>query len=249
MEPDDAKLELRASIRRQRQQRAERRLQEHAAALCEQVLEFGPVREAGCVSVYASRPHEPGTLPLIEALHERGVRVLIPLLGDGLQRGWGVYGGAADLVERAPGRPPEPSTEFLPSHTLTEADVVIVPALAVDTTGTRLGQGGGWYDRALADVRDGRADHCAHVRRRGSGRRRGTLAARGSRRPRPRRHHARGLHRIAPVRCSGAHVLLRLHRLRSPLRLSDVDSRLCCTRVPRMWWGSAQGFWQRRRHV
>ena len=155
MEPDDAKLELRASIRRQRQQRAERRLQEHAAALCEQVLEFGPVREAGCVSVYASRPHEPGTLPLIEALHERGVRVLIPLLGDGLQRGWGVYGGAADLVERAPGRPPEPSTEFLPSHTLTQADVVIVPALAVDTTGTRLGQGGGWYDRALADVRDG----------------------------------------------------------------------------------------------
>lgn len=155
MEPDDAKIELRATIRRQRQQRAERRLQEHAEALSEQVMEFGPVRSAGCVSVYASRPHEPGTLPLIEALHDRGVRVLIPLLGDGLQRGWGVYGGAADLIERAPGRPPEPSTEFLPAQTLADADVVIVPALAVDTTGTRLGQGGGWYDRALVDVRDG----------------------------------------------------------------------------------------------
>ena len=155
IEPDDAKIELRASIRRQRQQRAERRLSEHAAALCAQVLEYEPVRGAGCVSVYASRPHEPGTLPLIEALHERGVRVLIPLLGDGLQRGWGVYAGAADLIERAPGRPPEPSTEFLPSVALSEADVVIVPALAVDSSGTRLGQGGGWYDRALFDARDG----------------------------------------------------------------------------------------------
>jgi 5-formyltetrahydrofolate cyclo-ligase len=155
IEAEDAKVELRATIRRQRQLRAERRLQEHAAALCEQVLQFAPVRDAGCVSVYASRPHEPGTLPLIEALHARGVKVLIPLLGDGLQRGWGVYGGAADLIERAPGRPPEPSTDFLPAQTLADADVVIVPALAVDTAGTRLGQGGGWYDRALVDVREG----------------------------------------------------------------------------------------------
>jgi len=154
-EPDDVKVALRATIRRQRQQRAERRLAEHAQALCDRVLELESIRAAGCVSVYASRPHEPGTLPLIEALHERGVRVLIPLLGDGLQRGWGVYAGAADLIERAPGRPPEPSTEFLPSEVLAEADVVIVPALAVDSAGTRLGQGGGWYDRALVDVRTG----------------------------------------------------------------------------------------------
>jgi len=154
-EPDEVKLALRATIRRQRLQRAERRLAEHAEALRDRVLELDSVDHAQCVSVYASRPHEPGTLPLIEALHERGVRVLIPMLGDGLQRGWGVYGGAADLIERAPGRPPEPSTEFLPSATLAEADVVVVPALAVDSTGTRLGQGGGWYDRALADVREG----------------------------------------------------------------------------------------------
>src|SRR6187431_3168232 len=69
MQPDEAKVELRASIRRQRQQRAERRLAEHAQALCERVLALDEIRSARCVSVYASRPHEPGTLPLIEALH------------------------------------------------------------------------------------------------------------------------------------------------------------------------------------
>lgn len=155
MEPSDFKAELRATIRRQRQQRTERRLSEHAAALRDRVLELDCIRDAGCVSVYASRPHEPGTLPLIEALHSRGVRVLIPLLGDGLQRGWGVYAGAADLVERAPGRPPEPSGAFLPSDAVRDADVMVVPALAVDTSGTRLGQGGGWYDRVLAEVEQG----------------------------------------------------------------------------------------------
>jgi 5-formyltetrahydrofolate cyclo-ligase len=76
------------------------------------------------------------------------------MLGDGLQRGWGEFHGSDDLIERSPGRPPEPSGDFLPSSALADADVVIVPALAVDSTGTRLGQGGGWYDRALADARD-----------------------------------------------------------------------------------------------
>ncbi|WP_062387603.1 5-formyltetrahydrofolate cyclo-ligase [Demequina iriomotensis] len=153
LEPDEAKAHLRAEIRRERLQRSERRRHEAAAALRDHVLALTSIQQARCVSVYASRPHEPGTGPLIEALHRRGVRVLVPLLGDGLQRGWGVYRGVEDLVERAPGRPPEPSGDFLPSETLAEADVIVVPALAVDTTGTRLGQGGGWYDRALMEAR------------------------------------------------------------------------------------------------
>lgn len=40
-------------------------------------------------------------------------------------------------------------------QTLADASLVLVPALAVDATGTRLGQGGGWYDRALTFLRPG----------------------------------------------------------------------------------------------
>ena len=92
--------------------------------------------------------------PILERMAARGVRVLLPVLGSGLQRDWAEYAGADDLQQRSPGRPPEPGGEPLGPSALADADVIIVPALAVDTSGARLGQGGGWYDRALEHARD-----------------------------------------------------------------------------------------------
>jgi 5-formyltetrahydrofolate cyclo-ligase len=152
MEPADLKATLRASIRKARLHRSERGRIDAARKMRTHVLALPGSAEFTCVSVYASRPHEPGTLPLIDALHKRGATVLIPSLGDGLERGWIVYRDSKDLVERAPGRPPEPSGEFLPFEALADAQLVVTPALAVDSAGTRLGQGGGWYDRALLQV-------------------------------------------------------------------------------------------------
>ena len=48
------------------------------------------------------------------------------------------------------GRPPaQPDGEMLGAESLKEADLIAIPALAASVDGTRLGQGGGWYDRAL----------------------------------------------------------------------------------------------------
>ncbi|GIG38705.1 5-formyltetrahydrofolate cyclo-ligase [Cellulomonas phragmiteti] len=146
---------MRRQVRARRTHRSARRRTEAAERLAEVVLTIPEVAAAGCVSVYASRPTEPGTGPLIEALAARGVRLLLPVLGTGLQRDWAEYTGTDDLCERAPGRPPEPSGAPLGAAALLEADVVLVPALAVDARGGRLGQGGGWYDRVLAHVRPG----------------------------------------------------------------------------------------------
>jgi 5-formyltetrahydrofolate cyclo-ligase len=154
LEAEELKVALRARARDDRQQRSDRLRAVAAEALAAHTLALPEVRAASCVSVYASSPSEPGTLPLISALSEKGVRILIPLLGDGLRRGWGEYLGASDLTSRAPGRPPEPSSPFLPQIAIADADVVISPALAVDPSGTRLGQGGGWYDRCLVDARE-----------------------------------------------------------------------------------------------
>ena len=152
---EDVKEELRLAIREARKARSPRRRDEAAKSLATVVLNIPAVANARCVSVYAARATEPGTGALLEELAARGVRVLMPVLGSGLQRDWAEYTGADDLRERAPGRPPEPGGPTLGAQALAEADVVIAPALAVDTSGARLGQGGGWYDRALEHIRPG----------------------------------------------------------------------------------------------
>lgn len=152
---EDAKEALRTAIRAARLTRSERRQHEAAEAFAE-VLETMPeLRDARCVAAYVARASEPSTGRLLEGLAARGVRIILPVLGTGLQRNWAAYDGADDLRQRAPGRPPEPGTTQLGAGALHEADVIVAPALAVDTSGARLGQGGGWYDRALEHARPG----------------------------------------------------------------------------------------------
>ncbi|GAA1988561.1 5-formyltetrahydrofolate cyclo-ligase [Isoptericola halotolerans] len=155
MEPEDAKDELRRAIRHHRTERSQRLRDEAARSLADVVAEIPAVKEAAVVVAYAARPTEPCTLPLLDLLAARGARILLPVLGAGLARDWADYTGPDDLLERAPGRPPEPGGPNLGAEVISAADVVIAPALAVDTAGTRLGQGGGWYDRVLKQVRPG----------------------------------------------------------------------------------------------
>lgn len=157
---DDEEIEelkdlWRRRIRQARQQRSARSREADARALAAVVERIPSVAAARCVTAYAARPGEPATEPLLEALATLGIRVLLPVLGSGLARDWAEYRGPDDLRERAPGRPPEPSGPALGAAAVAEADVLLIPALAVDTAGTRLGQGGGWYDRALRDARPG----------------------------------------------------------------------------------------------
>lgn len=155
LDAEDAKDALREQLRRNRLDRSERLRQEASEALADVVERSAAVQAARCVALYTSRPHEPGTGPLLERLRERGVRVLLPVLGEGLSRGWALYRDPEDLQTRAPGRPLEPSGPNLGAEALADAEVVLAPALAVDTSGVRLGQGGGWYDRALLHAEAG----------------------------------------------------------------------------------------------
>jgi len=152
---DEFKQFLRQAVREARAQRSPRLRAQAASALADVLETIPEIATARCISVYASRSTEPDTGPLLERLAARGVRVLIPVLGSGLQREWAEYVSAEDLRQRAPGRPPEPGTPSLGAAALADADAVVAPALAIDSLGTRLGQGGGWYDRALQHVRPG----------------------------------------------------------------------------------------------
>lgn len=124
-------------------------LQADATALGEQLLAWEPVRRAATVAAYVSVPGEPGTGPLLEALLAQGRHVLLPVVRPDLDLDWARYDG--DLTPARRGLL-EPTGRRLGVGAVAGADVVLVPALAVDRSGMRLGRGGGCYDRALARV-------------------------------------------------------------------------------------------------
>ncbi|MEU0387402.1 5-formyltetrahydrofolate cyclo-ligase [Streptomyces chartreusis] len=128
-------------------------LRETSAALAGRALELPELARAGTVAAYVSVGSEPGTLALLDALRARGVRVLLPVLLPDNDLDWGVYEGAGSLARvQHGGRMAlfEPAGERLGPDAVTTADAVLLPGLAVDTRGMRLGRGGGSYDRVLA---------------------------------------------------------------------------------------------------
>ncbi|MEB3963383.1 5-formyltetrahydrofolate cyclo-ligase [Streptomyces kunmingensis] len=121
--------------------------------LAERAFEVPEVAEARTVAAYVSVGGEPGTAPLLDALRARGTRVLLPVLLPDNDLDWGTYEGPSSLVDvQHPGRMAllEPGGERLGPDAVTAADVVLLPGLAVDARGMRLGRGGGSYDRVLA---------------------------------------------------------------------------------------------------
>jgi 5-formyltetrahydrofolate cyclo-ligase len=127
---------------------------ERAAAgrrLRDAVLEAPQTQMAGAVAAYVSVGSEPDTRGLIFALWKRGSYVLLPLLRPDGDLDWASYEGPDSLAAGPRGllQPVEPPRGV---GAITSADLVIVPALAADRRGNRLGRGGGSYDRALARV-------------------------------------------------------------------------------------------------
>jgi 5-formyltetrahydrofolate cyclo-ligase len=91
---------------------------------------------------------EPGSPALVEALAGQGRRVLLPVVTGAFPLDWAVYDGPDSLVDGPHGLL-EPAGPRLGPAAIGLAGVVLVPALAVDRIGTRLGRGGGHYDRSL----------------------------------------------------------------------------------------------------
>lgn len=147
------KREVRRDLLAVRAAMADDELEHAGAALTKQALALPELADAHTVAAYVAVGHEPETRPLLEALHARGTRVLLPVLLPDDDLDWAHYEGGAELAEAEhPGRIRlyEPAGERLGTHAVTEADVVLLPGLAVDGRGIRMGRGGGSYDRVLA---------------------------------------------------------------------------------------------------
>jgi 5-formyltetrahydrofolate cyclo-ligase len=145
------KAALRASVLATRRSMSEPARIAAGRALRDAVLEFPPAQMAGTIAGYASVGTEPGTSALLFALWKRGTYVLLPLLRPDGDLDWASYEGPDSLAEGPRGLL-EPTAPPRGVAAVTSADLVLVPALAADRQGRRLGRGGGSYDRALARV-------------------------------------------------------------------------------------------------
>ncbi|OBJ23037.1 5-formyltetrahydrofolate cyclo-ligase [Mycobacterium sp. 1245801.1] len=138
-----------------------------ARHLCERLEASESIVTSGStVCAYVPVGTEPGSAAMLDALLRRSGRVLLPVArttadDTPMPLSWGEYRpgtlttGRWGLLE-----PPQP---WLPPSALAEAAVVLVPALAVDRRGVRLGRGRGFYDRSLGG-RDPQARLIAVVR-------------------------------------------------------------------------------------
>jgi len=98
------------------------------------------------VCAYLAVGGEPGSAAMLESLRSAGYRVLLPVVVGDAPLDWAVHDGE---LRPGPHGLREPAGPRLGAAAITGAALVLVPALAVDHRGVRLGQGGGHYDRSL----------------------------------------------------------------------------------------------------
>jgi len=159
-----SKAELRAAILRARREVSAHEHDSEAQALARHLSTL--VTGSATVCAYVPVGSEPGSIEVVDDLRRHGARVLLPIArsdaaGVPQPLQWGEY-RPGELVE-APHGLREPAEPWLPAEAVADASLILVPALAVDRDGARLGRGAGYYDRSLP-LADGAARLIAVVR-------------------------------------------------------------------------------------
>lgn len=142
MGSSNEKAELRTRYRRERTER----YLEHSFEYLADAPEF---LSAQVIASYISYEDEPDTSGLnFKLIAEKKTLVLPRMTKDGLE--WITWDGSSESLSTKK-KIKEPIGNPIPD--LSVIDLVIVPALRIDRSGFRLGQGGGYYDRALPHLR------------------------------------------------------------------------------------------------
>ena len=148
-----AKRERRNQIRAGRMARSAIELDQADTKMAERILTVLSELPQGDIAVYISMPGEPPTNSLRRQLKERGHRLLIPKV-DGSDLLWAIDSEETNWEMNSFGTQ-EPVNNFVENQqsVLHECVAIVVPAHAIDQQGLRLGQGKGFYDRALEFTR------------------------------------------------------------------------------------------------
>ena len=150
-----SKEEIRSAHRTERAAASAAGLEAAGAGIARHGLQWATVVAAGERSIFAAYlgvGFEPPTLPLIAALHETGHKVLLPVCGPSLTLTWVYWTPTTEFVRSSYAPIEEPVGEHHGIEVMRDVAGIFVPATAVDLSGNRIGQGGGYYDKFLAGL-------------------------------------------------------------------------------------------------
>ncbi len=140
------KKKLRSALRRMRQELPDEERMRMDAEIFRKVMVSPWFQEADTLLLYVSCKGEVDTIRIIEKSLELGKQVAVPKCGKNGTMQFYLIKSFDELAKGAYGIP-EPTGTSIPA--ITEKTVCFVPAVAYTPQGSRLGQGGGYYDRFL----------------------------------------------------------------------------------------------------
>jgi 5-formyltetrahydrofolate cyclo-ligase len=145
----EAKKALRIAIRERMRDMDDASRQAASAHGCERLLALPAIQAARAVLLYLPTRTEISPIAASEACREEGMTVALPKVEPGSNEieivAW-ESGDRGDLVADAAGLLAPAAGRVL---RVGEIDAVVVPGVAFDREGRRLGRGGGFYDRLL----------------------------------------------------------------------------------------------------
>ncbi|BAL92753.1 putative 5-formyltetrahydrofolate cyclo-ligase [Actinoplanes missouriensis 431] len=148
------KIALRARLLTARRSLSDAELASSAAKIHSNTLSLVRDLAPSTIAAYSpvgTEPGGPGLPGLVAAALPPGGRLLLPVLLPDNDLDWARFDGSLDSGPRGLREPGGPR---LGAGAIREADLVLVPALAVGPGGVRMGRGGGSYDRVLARLGD-----------------------------------------------------------------------------------------------
>jgi len=150
-----AKQETRQDILRQRMAQSKEDVRQKSDLICSQIRKLPVFQEAETIMLYLPIRKEVDTMPLIRELWAAGKKVVIPVCQqEDISL---IPGQIRSMDDLAPGTWGilEPKASCLMPVPAEEIDLVLVPGVAFDPQGNRLGYGAGYYDRFLPRLRPG----------------------------------------------------------------------------------------------
>jgi 5-formyltetrahydrofolate cyclo-ligase len=153
MSPQNPQL-LRRTIREMRRSLSVESHREYSRAICHQIINSSQFRRASTIALYLPHDGEIDLQPLISEAWSRNKRCYLPVLSPFSEnRLWFAPLEPGERMVFNRFGISEPDRNWYQMAKLWSIDLLLMPLVAFDNSGNRLGMGGGFYDRSFAYLR------------------------------------------------------------------------------------------------